>query len=1426
MKRFLFFISIVICFFMFACIGIGTRHSYKGMLQIVDASTNCSLTSGASSSTIQSALTAASGGTCTGTANGNTVLLNAGTYTISPTLTFPCNAILTGPVVPYSQTPNQTAIVNGSSSSGGNGFSSTSGCNNSPGEVIEYIQWNGEHSNTQTNGGGLIDLNAGTTNFTITHNYLHGGDTYGADYNSTSYASIQVIMSGSGTNTTNNINITWNQFGAQTFGDCSGAFRDNTSSPNGGSGEQNNGSDCNGVGISNAVSNIYINNNNFSYLEEPIKVYESGSTPSCNNVVMNNNSFTQYYRIMIETQCYTPGPVLMYIQYNATQTKWGGSGQSNIWSDAWSIANGCSNTAQSNCETHDDYNNLLETNSIIPGNTGNELWGSGVQGSNPPMSAYATQTTAIYNLFQGYWGNGIIWSPAGNFILSFNTFNINSGSGSDTNCIDHAGGYWNVNIQNGNVPAYTPACVGNTFSSATTGTYTSAAPSIPASQSFGSSMTVTLSTTGTNRDINTTDWCTTDGSTPVVGGSAVSSGNTAQPYWTSVAAGLAPTTITLGTITITSTTTVKCIGMWGAPNQPYAYPSGYSYVPSAVVSATYTGGSATTATPVLNPTTEVFYPGPLAVTVTDGTSGAQIYCTNTAGTTGTTPTPSSPLYSGAFSLSATATIECMATSSGAANSTVVVGTYTLGSSPVAATPVISPSSETFYPGPLSVTVTDSTSGAVIYCTNGPTGTVPSTSSPVYSGALTVAATATVECMATASGYSQSAVSQTTYTLSSGTQTYGVTTETGVAVSQPNYWVGTYVTLTGTLTNITGYIYLGSGGTIGDKFDFIVVPSTGYNSMATSASCHATFTETTGTINGWQPITLPGCTLTAGIDWIGYDTNDGGMSEGQNDCGGTTSAPTCPTGQANISSPNWGAWYAALTYGNYTFPTTYSGQQAAQTSLYMIGSPPAAVATPVFSPASESFSGTVTVSITDSTAGSTITWCMSTSPNCTPTTTYTGPVAVPGPTFYAVAVATASGYTTSAQATATYTYVAPATMTSCAMTAAGSATTLIIGGSPVQMTGQCTYSTTANIITGTTTQDQVSSSAVNVYSADYFIVGSSAITPQTATIYIGTGTSGSKIDVGITQATSPTAQSTNVLCYATITESGQANQLITVPITGCGTLAAGYTGFVWMNTNDPALTVGKQDCGGSCSGSATSTTYGDCSSTVTYGTYTGIGTAFSSTCPGQYQRLQYITSTSSAGGSTTLACSAGADANGGQITTWSTSASGIMSMGSFGGLTPGIVTGLAAGTANATAIATQGTTTLNCTPYQFTVSAPSATLTGVTITLQSGGTNIILGSSNNQACVNMTYTSPTATTQECGSGLDMYGNGAGTSWESLGTGLITTTTAGVLTGVSVGNATIEATVGSFTPTLNVGVLAVSPTAPTTIKGLKLQGLTAR
>ncbi|HTJ29302.1 MAG TPA: chitobiase/beta-hexosaminidase C-terminal domain-containing protein, partial [Acidobacteriaceae bacterium] len=78
----------------------------------------------------------------------------------------------------------------------------------------------------------------------------------------------------------------------------------------------------------------------------------------------------------------------------------------------------------------------------------------------------------------------------------------------------------------------------------------------------------------------------------------------------------------------------------------------------------------------------------------------------------------------------------------------------------AATPVLSLATGTFTSSQ-SLTVTDATSGAAIYYTTD--GSAPTASSTLYSGPITVASTETVNAIATAAGYTNSAVASATYT---------------------------------------------------------------------------------------------------------------------------------------------------------------------------------------------------------------------------------------------------------------------------------------------------------------------------------------------------------------------------------------------------------------------------------------------------------------------------------------------------------------------------------------------------------------------------------------------------------------------------------------------------------------------------------------
>jgi hypothetical protein len=579
---------------MIVCVALGTFHAHAA---------TCPILSGASQSTIQDALNACG--------SGNTLTYPEGSFgPITSIITIPCGVSMTGPSVPQSRTPNQTATINGSSSSSGPGFQMTSGC--STASSITYLAWNGEQP---SNGGGFLAIPAGTQNVTVEYNWIHGIN--GTDPGSgQSRASNGILLDGPNSTVTSNITIKWNIFGSTSESDC-GTLMDDYSLY-----EINNGGFCNGVGLFNNLTNVYIENNIFQFIEQGVKFYEGAG--ECNNCVFDFNDFTNIHRIPIESQAGYSGssvsqPTLMYVQFNDVHTPYDG----NTGSYGLSMANGCNYPSVNNptyCVTHTDENFILDE-ILVDSSPGGyipeaiEEWGG-------------DGTTASYNLIQGYQANGVVWAENGQFtdnynkmILYFGNYQNGtfvSGEG-DTNCDTTPGGWWNnEDVTSG----FTPTCVGNTYTGQNpgppTGTTTSVAPTIsPASGSFSGSQTVTFTNPGTNRDTNTGIWYTTDGSTPVPG------------------AGTANYIASGGTILVSNTTTVNAVGMWGAQNQPTSYPPSYGYVPSEMVSRVYTLSE--TATPPTLVSAYVGSKGGATTMITGGTLQFIAYGTYSDGTVETLP---------------------------------------------------------------------------------------------------------------------------------------------------------------------------------------------------------------------------------------------------------------------------------------------------------------------------------------------------------------------------------------------------------------------------------------------------------------------------------------------------------------------------------------------------------------------------------------------------------------------------------------------------------------------------------------------------------------------------------------------------------------------------------------------------------------------
>jgi N-acetylneuraminic acid mutarotase len=150
------------------------------------------------------------------------------------------------------------------------------------------------------------------------------------------------------------------------------------------------------------------------------------------------------------------------------------------------------------------------------------------------------------------------------------------------------------------------------------------------------------------------------------------------------------------------------------------------------------------------------YTGTQSVTITDATSGASIYYT----LDGSTPTAGSARYSGPVALTATSvTLQAIAIANDQLPSTIASASYTL-ILPEAAKPAFSPAPGAFN-SLQTVTISDSTPRAAIYYT---LASNPSAGFTLYTKPIKVSTPATIEAIAVAPGYSNSAEASARYSI--------------------------------------------------------------------------------------------------------------------------------------------------------------------------------------------------------------------------------------------------------------------------------------------------------------------------------------------------------------------------------------------------------------------------------------------------------------------------------------------------------------------------------------------------------------------------------------------------------------------------------------------------------------------------------------
>jgi hypothetical protein len=413
------------------------------------------------------------------------------------------------------------------------------------------------------------------------------------------------------------------------------------------------------------------------------------------------------------------------------------------------------------------------------------------------------------------------------------------------------------------------------------------------------------------------------------------------------------------------------------------------------------GGSSTTAaTPTFSPTGGT-YTSAQSVTISSSTAGATIYYT----TDGSTPTTASAVYAAPVAVGESMTLKAIAAADGFATSAVGTATYTINQS--AATPTFSPDGGT-YTSVQSVTISSSTAGATIYYTTD--GSTPTTASAVYAAPVTVGADMTLKAIATAAGFSTSAVGTADYVINlvpAATPTFSpdggtYTSVQSVAISSATAGATIHYTTDGSTPTMASAVY-GAPVTVGADMTLkAIATAAGSSPSAVGTADYVinlpagtpTFSPGGGTYTTVQSVTISSTTAGATIHY----TTDG-------------STPTAAS--ATYAGPVTVGASLTLKAVAVSAGTSTSAVGAAD---YVINLVPAA--TPTFSPVAGTYTSAQSVAISSTTAGAAIYYTTDGSTPTASSTVYGGPVSVAADmTLKAIAVA--SGYSISAVGTADY-----------------------------------------------------------------------------------------------------------------------------------------------------------------------------------------------------------------------------------------------------------------------------------------------------------------------------------------------------------------------------------------------------------------------
>ena len=464
-----------------------------------------------------------------------------------------------------------------------------------------------------------------------------------------------------------------------------------------------------------------------------------------------------------------------------------------------------------------------------------------------------------------------------------------------------------------------------------------------------------------------------------------------------------------GPIPVSATQTIRAI----------AVISGYSDSPAA--SAAYVI-HLPAPTPTISTNTgsnNTVYGTPLTVTISDADSNAAIYYA-----IGSSPTTSSTPYTGPIRVSSPETINAIAIDApgGSSESAVASQSFTV----TEASPAFSQKAGTI-PYGSQVSISDPDPNATIYFTLG--NATPTTSSPVYSGAITVTSNETINAIAVnqASGYLQSADVSAAYVMPSPTPAPAIAAAGGatstiypstfsVTISDSDTAATMYYTTDGSTPSPTHGTQYTGGFTVAqtETVSAIAIDTKGGNPPSTAVSQAFTVVEATPVISP------PAGALASGSKVTITDADSGAAIYYTINGSAATTSSTLYTGPITVNTAETINAVAINTKSG-----TYYTQSQDASAAYTIQVPaPAPVIVPAGGTSSVNYPSTISVSITDSDATAVVYYTLDGSvPSPTNGIKYTAAFTVASTeTVSAIAPDSSHGYTNSAVTSKAFTIV--------------------------------------------------------------------------------------------------------------------------------------------------------------------------------------------------------------------------------------------------------------------------------------------------------------------------------------------------------------------------------------------------------------------